>query len=275
MVSSEVISSGQPASSASLVPWILRVGVAGCFIGHGAFGIITKSGWLPYFAVGGIDESLAWRLMPWIGAMDITMGVLALAWPCRALFYWAAAWAAWTALLRPLSGEPFWEALERAGNYGVPIALLTIAGMHGVLFARLRMNQPDLVLARHRPLAWALRLTTATLLAGHAGLGLFSHKAGLANHYAALGISDSASIVPMVGLAEFALAALVLIMPRPAVLMVICLWKLASESLFIVAGAPAWEFVERFGSYTAPLALAFLLSQSDRPRRSHLSPAPA
>jgi hypothetical protein len=22
-----------------------------CFIGHGAFGIITKAGWLPYFAV--------------------------------------------------------------------------------------------------------------------------------------------------------------------------------------------------------------------------------
>ena len=32
------------------VHWILRVGAAGCFVGHGAFGIITKSDWLRYFA---------------------------------------------------------------------------------------------------------------------------------------------------------------------------------------------------------------------------------
>ena len=34
------------------------------------------------------------------------------------------AWALWTALLRPLAGESAFESLERAGNYGVPLALL-------------------------------------------------------------------------------------------------------------------------------------------------------
>jgi hypothetical protein len=43
-------------------------------------------------------------------------------------------------------------------------------------------------------------------------------------------------------------------------------WKLTSESLWIVSGAPAWEFVERAGSYAAPLALAALLLH-DRGRR--------
>ena len=35
--------------------WIFRISLAMCFIGHGAFGIITKAEWLPYFAIASID----------------------------------------------------------------------------------------------------------------------------------------------------------------------------------------------------------------------------
>jgi hypothetical protein len=35
--------------------WILRVGVIGCFIGHGAYGFLPKEAWVPYFEVVGID----------------------------------------------------------------------------------------------------------------------------------------------------------------------------------------------------------------------------
>src|SRR5215216_704381 len=52
--------------------WSLRLAVGACFIGHGAFGIITKADWLPFFAFTGIPEWLAWRMMPVIGTMDIT-----------------------------------------------------------------------------------------------------------------------------------------------------------------------------------------------------------
>ena len=252
------------------VPWILRVGVAGCFIGHGAFGVITKAAWVPYFAVGGVNEAWAWRLMPWIGWMDITVGILALVRPCRALFGWAAVWTIWTALLRPLSGEPFWEALERAGNYGVPLAILAGIGLSGSWFGRLPSVQTPLA-ARGR-LAWSLRLTTFLLLVGHAGLGFFSHKAGLARHYGALGVADPAALVPQVGLFEFFLAGLVLVLPRPGLLLAVCFWKIAAETLFLVSGAPVWEFIERFGSYTAPLALALLLTQGrSEPVRPPLS----
>ena len=85
--------------------WVLRIGVAGCFVGHGAFGIITKAAWVPYFAVAHVSEPWVWRLMPWVGAMDIAVGALALAFPRRAVFIWAAIWGVWTALLRPLSGR--------------------------------------------------------------------------------------------------------------------------------------------------------------------------
>jgi hypothetical protein len=30
---------------------ILRLGVIGCFIGHGAYGLLTKEAWVPYFVV--------------------------------------------------------------------------------------------------------------------------------------------------------------------------------------------------------------------------------
>lgn len=246
----------------SILPWILRIGVAGCFIGHGAFGVITKTAWLPYFAVGGIDEPLAWQLMPWVGWMDISVGLLALLWPCRALYIWAAFWAIWTASLRPLAAEPVWEFLERAGNYGVPLAILAVVGFRGSLLRRLPARWPELSAVQHVRLAWALRLTTATLLIGHAGLGLLTRKVGLADHYAAIGFSDATAVVPVVGAFEFLLAALVLLVPRPGLLVGICAWKLATESLFVVAGAPFWEVIERFGSYTAPLALAVVLYRS-------------
>ena len=193
---------------------------------------------MPYFAVGGISEPLAWRLMPWIGTMDVIMGLLALVWPCRALFIWAALWATWTALLRPLSGEPVWEFIERAGNYGVPFALLAVVGTDGPLFTRLPFRWPRLGAARRVLLVWILRLTTATLLAGHAGLGLFAHKAGLARHYAALGVNQPAALVPAIGGFEFFLAALVLLRPRPGLFVGICLWKISTESPFSSSQAP-------------------------------------
>jgi hypothetical protein len=264
---------GSDEATESILPWVLRVGVAGCFIGHGAFGIITKAAWVPYFAVGGVSEPLAWKLMPVVGTMDVLMGVLALVWPCRALYIWAALWATWTALLRPLAGEPVWEAIERAGNYGVPFALLAVVGPDGALFTRLPFRWPQLEPAKRALLVLILRLTTAALLVGHGGLGLIAHKAGLAKHYAALGFSQPASLVPAIGAFEFFLAALVLLRPRPGLFVAICVWKIATESLFLVAGSPAWELIERFGSYAAPLALVLLLAPRRAAETSSMLPA--
>lgn len=248
--------------------WILLIGACGCFVGHGAFGVITKAAWVPYFAVGGISEPTAWQLMPWIGAMDIALGCLVLLWPCRALFIWMVLWATWTALLRPFSGESIWEFVERAGNYGVPLALLTIAGWRGNWLSRRTVSDTTkLASSRLRELSWCLRLTTAALLAGHGGCGFFVRKASLADHYTSLWSTAPSTLVPIVGAFELLLATVVILVPRPSLLVAICGWKLATESLFLVAGAPIWEVIERFGSYTAPLALALCLV-----RRSHGSP---
>ncbi|HSJ09980.1 MAG TPA: hypothetical protein VK928_08695, partial [Longimicrobiales bacterium] len=110
---------------------VLRLGAALCFIGHGAFGFITKAAWLPYFGVIGIPAEWAWRLMPIVGAIDVLAGMAILFGPSRLPLVYMVTWALWTALLRPLAGEPVFETLERAGNYGVPLAFLMLAGLPG------------------------------------------------------------------------------------------------------------------------------------------------
>ena len=110
------------------VDWILRIGIFGEFFGHGIFGLQTKASWLPYFASVGISESAARTLLPLIGAMDIIVAILILIMPFRFVVAWAAFWGFVTALIRPISGEPIWNFVERWANWAAPLALLALHG---------------------------------------------------------------------------------------------------------------------------------------------------
>ena len=237
-----------------LLELLLRVGVAGCFVGHGAFGIIGKEGWLPYFAVAGIGEEWAWRLMPVVGTIDVLIGVLSLIAPRPVFLAYGAGWAMWTALLRPLAGESVFETLERAGNYGIPIAFLLLVGSG--LTSRAAwwrtIEVPRMTPAVRERVMIALRATTSTLLAGHGGLALLGTPL-LERHAATVGLPEGALAV--VGAFELALASAVAIRPAASLLLFVLAWKMGTEALHPVAGAPFWEFVERAGSYVAPLAL--------------------
>lgn len=239
---------------------LLRIGVAGCYIGHGAFGVMGKEAWLPYFAVAGIGPDLAWTLMPVVGSFDILIGILALVTPRPAVLVYAATWGVWTALLRPLSGESVLETLERAGNYGVPIAFLILAGVawRPTLRWLREVEVSALTPERRRSVTMALRITVATLLIGHGGLALLG-KPLLADHLAALGLPDGS--LALVGAFEMALAAAVLVKPIPGLLLGILAWKVGTEALYPITGAPFWEFVERAGSYVAPLALWLMVRE--------------
>jgi hypothetical protein len=109
--------------------WLLRLACVWEYVGHGAFGVLTKAAWVPYYGVVGIPEAWAYRLMPLTGSVDIFLGFLVLLKPVHAALLYMALWGLWTALLRPLSGEPFWETLERAPNVLVPAALLVLRGL--------------------------------------------------------------------------------------------------------------------------------------------------
>jgi hypothetical protein len=240
----------------------LRAGAALCFIGHGAFGFITKAAWLPYFGVVGIPEAWAWRLMPLVGAVDVLAGMAVLFAPRGLPLVYMSIWALWTALLRPLSGEPFFETIERAGNYGVPFAFLLLTAIPrsaGALFTALGAPTRDLrSLANVR---LVLQWTTVLLLAGHGALGAITGKPMLQAHYAALGLP--LGTMAAVGWFELALAAIVAVRPMAGLLVFVAAWKIATESLVLVAGAPIGEVGERAGSYAAPLALAVMLAIRD------------
>jgi hypothetical protein len=69
----------------------------------------------------------------------------------------------------------------------------------------------------------------------------------------------------MIGGVEIVLAIAVLIAPLPSLLLGICLWKLATETLFMTSGSLPFEWIERAGSYTAPLALYALIERRGKP----------
>jgi len=83
-----------------------------------------------------------------------------------------------------------------------------------------------------------------------------------AGYAAAVGVSPAAvtahPLSPWAGWFECALGLTVLAWPSRGALLFVLVWKLASEAFRPLAGEPIWEFVERAGSYGAPLALAWL-----------------
>ena len=108
--------------------WVLRIAVAGEFIGHGVFALQQKQGWIEYFEAVGISADSAMTLMPVIGVVDIALAILVLVRPVRLALLWMAFWGLWTALLRPIAGEPIWDFIERFANWGAPLALLFLVG---------------------------------------------------------------------------------------------------------------------------------------------------
>jgi hypothetical protein len=111
-----------------LVEWILRIAVAGEFLGHGVFALQIKQGWFKYFTALGLTPAFAQSVLPFIGLADLAVALIVLFKPLRAVLLWAALWGFWTALLRPLGGDPVWDFIERWANWGAPLALLLLRG---------------------------------------------------------------------------------------------------------------------------------------------------
>lgn len=112
-----------------LIEWVLRISVAGEFLGHGVFALQGKETWVGWFSTFGItDVALATKLLFIVGTIDTLLAVLVLVKPIRAALLWMVLWGFWTALLRPIVGEPIWDFVERSANWGAPLALLLLLG---------------------------------------------------------------------------------------------------------------------------------------------------
>lgn len=109
----------------SIAQWILRIAVAGEFIGHGIFALQGKEGWFKYFYTFGIEnpETITTLLLI-VGVTDILLALVVLIKPIRPIILWMAAWGLFTAFIRwPLGPDPVWDFVERFANWGAPLAL--------------------------------------------------------------------------------------------------------------------------------------------------------
>jgi hypothetical protein len=111
----------------NLIYLILRIALAGTFIGHGYFAFTQKPSWINYLITVGFSLEVSLILMKVIGLIDLFIAVLALFKPFKYLFYYALLWTFLTALIRPLSGEHFMEFVERFSNMAVPLALIIVS----------------------------------------------------------------------------------------------------------------------------------------------------
>ena len=192
--------------------------------------------------------------MPILGIVDILLGISLLIYPIRAIALWLVGWGIVTASLRPLSGEPFAELIERAGNFGAPLALLLLCGYEkGISSWFKKLKEPESAHPdRLKTLQIALRCVAFLLLAGHGWLNLIDKK-GLLAQYTSLGFHNPQQVAFIAGLAEIAMALLVLIKPLKPLLLIFIVWKIGSELFY-----PHWElfeWIERGGSYGTLLAL--------------------
>lgn len=112
-----------------LIGWILRIAIAGEFFGHGIFGLSGKEEWIGWIIqITAAPTDLATQLLFLIGILDLLIALIVIVKPIRLALLWATLWGFWTALLRPIVGEPIWDFIERWPNWGAPLTLLLILG---------------------------------------------------------------------------------------------------------------------------------------------------
>lgn len=277
--------------------WTLRITAALCFIGHGAWGVITKSGWLPFFASQGIEPEIAWKMQPLIGLFDILMGLLLLWKPTRVVLIWMFLWALWTAILRPLAGNlekvevdgewivqladdsmrvakmQTWEFWERAGNWGPPFMLLVMGGAFAMRHKDLmeEYQDPKIKDSTIDTIFFLCKLCLCLLLIGHAGFGFAVEKQMLIDHWQSIGVNADITFIRQVGYAEFALGIMIFVAPVRALVLFALAWKLFTEFLYVPADTVTgkgfiniFEWIERWGDYGIPLAMLYIISYRNK-----------
>ncbi len=124
------------------IEWILRVAIAGEFIGHGVFALEGKQSWIGWIQkFMDTEATTAATLLFLIGLLDLLVAFIVLVRPMRFVVLWATFWGFWTALVRPFVGESIWDFIERWANWGAPLALLFLLGWPKNWKEWFRMNQ--------------------------------------------------------------------------------------------------------------------------------------
>lgn len=111
----------------NIIQWVLRIAVAGEFLGHSIFALQGKEKWVVWIKqITGAQSETAVKMLFIVGIMDLIVAMIVLFKPVKPALLWATFWGFWTALMRPLVGESIWDFIERFPNWGAPLALYFI-----------------------------------------------------------------------------------------------------------------------------------------------------
>lgn len=106
------------------IEWLLRVGVAGEFLGHGLLALGGKQDWIGWISqLTNVSAPVATNLLMAVGILDIIVALVVLVRPISWVLLWATFWGFWTALVRPIVGASFLDFIERFTNWAAPLAL--------------------------------------------------------------------------------------------------------------------------------------------------------
>src|SRR5205823_8661299 len=154
---------------------------------------------------------------------------------------WCAFWGLMTACLRPLAGESVWEVLDRAGNFGGPLAFLILAGFPRTFRGWTEpIHVGPVSRATLKRVAFVLQWITALTLFGHGAYNALLQKKQLLDQYTQVGLTAipiiGSRLEPVLGWIEMALGVAIAIRPLRALLLAACLYKVGTELLYPVTG---------------------------------------
>lgn len=106
---------------------------------------------------------------------------------------------------------------------------------------------------------WILRIGVSGEFLGH-GIFALMIKQSWIPYFTAIGISESVAttLLPLIGLMDITIAALVLIRPFKFILAWATFWGFWTALVRPLSGGSIFDFVERFANWAAPLALLSL-----------------
>src|SRR3989338_946900 len=106
------------------IEWILRIGAAAEFAGHGILAIQGKADWIKWISMlTGAEATTATTVLLAVVIMDVILALVVLIRPFNPFLIWMAVWGFWTALVRPLVGMSWLDFVERGANWATPLAL--------------------------------------------------------------------------------------------------------------------------------------------------------
>jgi hypothetical protein len=109
-----------------LLSLILRIGLAGTFLGHGLTAYTLPEAWLGYLQCVGLKGQNGITILKVIGTMDVIVAVWLLIKPNKPLVIWIFIWLVAVSLVRPICGESWLEFIKRGGYMASAAALLLI-----------------------------------------------------------------------------------------------------------------------------------------------------